>query len=88
MKKIKPLEIYLEKRIKAVIAILVIILGFLFFSSLLFLDISDSKREIVVFILGNVTGYVSLILAYFFGSSDTNEEKKPKPIDGSKDEKL
>ena len=62
-----------DKRIRAIIAIMVIILGFAFFSALLVLNITEPKKEILVFILGQVSGYISLILAYFFGSS----EEKP-----------
>jgi hypothetical protein len=71
-----------DKRIKAIIAILVIVMGFAFFAALIVLNVPDPKREIIVFILGNVTGYISLILAYFFGSS---EDRHQSP---QKDEKL
>ena len=74
---------YLDKRVKALISVLVILLGFFFFSSLILLEIPDSKREIIVFILGNITGYISLILSYFFGSSDDREKREDKEDKGT-----
>lgn len=69
-----------DKRLRAAIALFTILLGFAFFGALLFLNIPDPKREIIVFILGNVTSYISLILAYFFGSSEEKDKDKHLPL--------
>lgn len=69
-----------DKRVRAIIAILTIILGFSFFAALLVLNIPDPKKEIIIFVLGNVTSYLSLILAYFFGASEEKDKDKDKHL--------
>jgi hypothetical protein len=69
----KVLLSIVDKRVRAIIAILMIVLSFAFFGALLILNVPDPKREIVVFILGNVTSYISLVLSFFFGSSEDRD---------------
>lgn len=57
------------------LAIFVVLLAFILFYILCFKGIPASQRDIVIFILGCVSGNVTQIIGYYFGSSKGSADK-------------
>ena len=55
--------------IRTIIAILLLFLSFGIITTILALDINESNRDIVMVLIGNLSGWVMGILSYYFGSS-------------------
>ena len=74
-----PVEIMMEKITKTaqtIIAIGVVIAGFVLFYALLFKNIVDgTAKDVILFVLGCVSSNMTQIISYYFGSSHNSEDK-------------
>lgn len=66
----------LNKIILPILAIGVVILTFALFYLVMFKGVTGVEKDILVFVLGALTGYVGQILSYFFGSSAGSAHKQ------------
>lgn len=76
----------LNKNITPVLAVLVVVLVFVMLYALMFRENTNLENNLIVFILGALTGWVGQILSYFFGSSQGSKEKT-ELLNNKKDEK-
>jgi hypothetical protein len=49
--------------------------SFILFAILIFVDVQDNAKDILIYILGALNSAVTMILAYYFGSSVGSHEK-------------
>jgi hypothetical protein len=69
---------WLYKNINPLMALLVVMLSFAFFFYVVkFMDLSveSTKKDIVIYIMGAITTFVSSIVGYYFGSSKDSVDK-------------
>ena len=66
----------LNKIILPILAIGVVVLTFTLFYLIMFKGVTGVEKDILVFVLGALTGYVGMILSYFFGSSAGSAQKQ------------
>jgi hypothetical protein len=67
--------------IKIVVPILALgVTGFSFvlFALLIFVDVKPENKDILIYVLGSLTGAVTMVLGYYFGSSLGSKEKDQK----------
>jgi len=65
------------KSVQAILAVLITLFTFLLFYALLFKGISDSSKDVILFILGSVSTILTQIISYYFGSSkDAADHRK------------
>ncbi|GIW22589.1 MAG: hypothetical protein KatS3mg068_2469 [Candidatus Sericytochromatia bacterium] len=65
----------LNKYISSIIALFTIFLTFLLFTILFFVEIKDTHKDIVIYILGALSTVLSQIFSFYFGSSKGSEDK-------------
>lgn len=74
----------LNKIVTPVLALGVVSLSFVLFTILIFVDVKDNAKDILIYILGVLSAAVTQILSYYFGSSqgskDKSEEAKLKGL--------
>lgn len=70
----------LNKIVPAILALGVVTLSFILFSILIFVQVQENSKDILIYILGVLSAAVTQILSYYFGSSlgskDKSEELK------------
>ena len=66
----------INKIITPILAIAVLVLVFLFVYLIMFKGVKGVEKDILVFILGSLTGYVGMVLSYYFGSSSSSQKKQ------------
>lgn len=66
----------LNKIILPILAIGVVVLTFTLFYLIMFKGVTGVEKDILVFVLGALTGYVGMIISYFFGSSAGSAHKQ------------
>ena len=66
---------WLTKHIASLLAILTLILSFLFFFLLIFYPLPSEKKDIVIYILGVLSAIDTQIFSFYFGSSKESEVK-------------
>jgi len=66
---------WLTKHISSILALLAFFLSFLLFFAILFLNISQEKKDIVIYILGVLSAIDTQIVSFYFGSSKESEVK-------------
>ncbi|HEY0751797.1 MAG TPA: hypothetical protein VGD26_11615 [Chitinophagaceae bacterium] len=76
----------LNKVITPVLALFVVGLSFLLLYLIMFRETTQVEENTIIFVLGALTGWVSIILSYFFGSSQGSKEKT-EMLNEKKDEK-
>lgn len=74
----------LNKIVTPVLALGVVSLSFVLFTILIFVDVKENAKDILIYILGVLSAAVTQILSYYFGSSqgskDKSEEAKLKGL--------
>lgn len=65
----------LNKIVTPILALGTVGLSFLLFGVLAFTDIQGATKDIVVYILGALSSAVTMVLGYYFGSSQGSKEK-------------
>ena len=66
----------LNKIITPILAIVIIGLTFILFYLIMFKGVTGVEKDILVFVLGALTGYVGMVLSYYFGSSIGSAHKQ------------
>lgn len=66
---------WLSKNITPVLAFGVILLTFMLIYFIMFKGVKGVEKDIIVYVLGALTGYVGMVLSYYFGSSKSSGEK-------------
>ena len=62
--------------INSVIATFIVVFSFLLFYALLFKDVQDKSKDVILFVLGAVSTNLTQVVSYYFGSSKGSEEKQ------------
>lgn len=65
----------INKIITPVLAVGIVVLTFILFYLIMFKGVKGVEKDILVFVLGALTGYVGMILSYYFGSSISSRQK-------------
>ena len=60
---------WLNKIITSLLALGIVGLTFALFAVILFLEVTPANKDILIFLLGNLTTLVGLVCSYYFGSS-------------------
>ena len=68
----------LNKLVTPVLALGVVGLSFILFAILIFVDVQDNAKDILIYILGVLSAAVTQILGYYFGSSQGSKDKEDK----------
>jgi hypothetical protein len=68
----------LNKIVTPVLALGVVALSFVLFTILIFVDVKDNAKDILIYILGVLSAAVTQILSYYFGSSQGSKDKEDK----------
>lgn len=66
---------WLNKIITSVLALGIVGLTFTLFAVILFLEVTPANKDILIFLLGNLTTLVGLVCSYYFGSSVGSKDK-------------
>ena len=66
---------WLNKIITSVLALGITGLTFALFAVILFLEVTPANKDILIFLLGNLTTLVGLVCSYYFGSSVGSKDK-------------
>jgi len=62
--------------IGSLIATFIVIFSFLLFYALLFKDVQDKSKDVILFVLGAVSTNLTQVVSYYFGSSKGSEDKQ------------
>jgi hypothetical protein len=68
----------LNKIVTPVLALGTVVLTFILFGIIIFVDVDGDSKDILIYILGALTSSVTMILGYYFGSSAGSKEKDSK----------
>ena len=66
---------WLNKIITCLLALGIVGLAFALFAVILFLEVTPANKDILIFLLGNLTTLVGLVCSYYFGSSVGSKDK-------------
>jgi len=66
---------YLNKIYPTILASFTVIFTFILFAMLIFGKISETQKDIILYILGASTSYLSQIFSFYFGSSIGSKDK-------------
>ena len=66
------------KIVVPILALGVTAFSFLLFALLIFVDVKPENKDILIYVLGSLTGAVTMVLGYYFGSSLGSKEKDTK----------
>ena len=66
---------WLNKIITSLLALGIVGLTFSLFAVILFLEVTPANKDILIFLLGNLTTLVGLVCSYYFGSSVGSKDK-------------
>jgi len=65
----------INKIVTPVLALGVTALSFILFAILIFVDVKENAKDILIYILGVLSAAVTQILSYYFGSSQGSKDK-------------
>lgn len=65
----------LNKVVTPLLALGVVTLSFILFAILIFVEVKDNAKDILIYILGVLSAAVTQILSYYFGSSQGSKDK-------------
>lgn len=68
-------EHILNRVITSILALVVVAGVFMLLYFIMFRENAGVEKDLIIFVLGAVTGWVSIILSYYFGSSKGSKEK-------------
>ena len=70
----------LNKIVTPVLALGTVSLTFILYAIIIFVDVNEQSKDILIYVLGALTSAVTMVLGYYFGSSAGSKEKT-KQID-------
>ena len=65
----------INKIVTPVLALGTVVLSFVLFGVIIFVDVQSESKDIIIYVLGALTSAVTMILGYYFGSSVGSKEK-------------
>jgi hypothetical protein len=68
----------LNKIVTPVLALGTVGLTFILFGVIIFTDVDEQSKDILIYVLGALTSAVTMVLGYYFGSSAGSKEKDSK----------
>jgi hypothetical protein len=71
----------LSKNIAPILALSIIVLTFILIYVIMFKPKLGVEKDIIIYILGALTGYVGMVLSYYFGSSKSSSDKQKQMND-------
>ena len=66
---------FLNKIVTPLLALGTVGLTFLLFAIIIFTDVKPEAKDILIYVLGALTSAVTMVLGYYFGSSQGSKEK-------------
>jgi hypothetical protein len=70
----------LNKIVTPLLALGTVALTFMLYAVIIFVDVDEQSKDILIYVLGALTSAVTMVLGYYFGSSAGSKEKS-KQID-------
>jgi hypothetical protein len=70
----------LNKIVTPILALGTVALTFILYAIIIFTDVNEQSKDILIYVLGALTSAVTMVLGYYFGSSAGSKEKS-KQID-------
>jgi hypothetical protein len=68
----------LNKIVTPVLALGTVALTFMLYAVIIFVDVDEQSKDILIYVLGALTSAVTMVLGYYFGSSAGSKEKDQK----------
>jgi hypothetical protein len=68
----------LNKIVTPILALGTVALTFLLYAVIIFTDVDEQSKDILIYVLGALTSAVTMVLGYYFGSSAGSKEKDSK----------
>lgn len=68
----------ISKVITPILALTITALTFILFYMIMFKGVKGVEKDILVFVLGALTGYVGMVLSFYFGSSIGSHQKQER----------
>jgi DNA-binding IclR family transcriptional regulator len=68
----------LNKIVTPVLALGTVALTFILYGIIIFTDVDEQSKDILIYVLGALTSAVTMVLGYYFGSSAGSKEKDSK----------
>jgi len=65
----------LNKIVTPILALGTVALTFILYAIIIFTDVDEQSKDILIYVLGALTSAVTMILGYYFGSSVGSKEK-------------
>jgi hypothetical protein len=65
----------LNKIVTPVLALGTVALTFMLYAVIIFTDVDEQSKDILIYVLGALTSAVTMVLGYYFGSSAGSKEK-------------
>ena len=65
----------LNKIVTPILALGTVGLTFILFAVIIFVDVDANSKDILIYVLGALTSAVTMVLGYYFGSSQGSKEK-------------
>lgn len=66
---------YLNKIVTPLLALGTVGLSFLMFAILVFIQVEPAAKDILIYVLGALTSAMTIVLGYYFGSSQGSKDK-------------
>jgi len=68
----------LNKIVTPILALGTVTLTFMLYAVIIFVDVDEQSKDILIYVLGALTSAVTMVLGYYFGSSAGSKEKDQK----------
>ncbi len=68
----------LNKIVTPILALGTVALTFMLYAVIIFVDVDEQSKDILIYVLGALTSAVTMVLGYYFGSSAGSKEKDQK----------
>jgi hypothetical protein len=68
----------LNKIVTPILALGTVALTFILYGIIIFTDVNEQSKDILIYVLGALTSAVTMVLGYYFGSSAGSKEKDSK----------
>jgi hypothetical protein len=65
----------LNKIVTPLLALGTVALTFMLYAVIIFVDVDEQSKDILIYVLGALTSAVTMVLGYYFGSSAGSKEK-------------
>ncbi|WJZ48120.1 holin [Phage DSL-LC04] len=66
---------FINKIVTPILALGTVTLTFILFLVIIFVDVNTQSKDILIYVLGALTSAMTMVLGYYFGSSQGSKEK-------------